>query len=85
MYAVEISQRSLNFLGKLDRHLKERIEDRLRKLATTQISSDTKFICRDRGEKVFRCRIGDYRALYKVKHKDKRVLVTKIEKRPKAY
>lgn len=67
-------------------HLRERIEKRLKKLAEVPIPSDAKFITRDKdGESVFRCRIGDYRALYKVTEKQKIVLVTKIDKRPRIY
>ncbi|MBS3053643.1 MAG: type II toxin-antitoxin system RelE/ParE family toxin [Candidatus Aenigmarchaeota archaeon] len=70
----------------LDRHLRERIENRLRNLAETPVPSDSKFITRDTdNEKIFRYRIGDYRALYKIKEKDRIVLVTKIDKRPRIY
>ncbi len=85
MYAVELSQISQKFLEKLDDHIRIRIENRLRNLGECYVPSDAKFICRDGGEKVFRYRIGDYRALYKVKHEDKIVLVTKIDKRPRVY
>ena len=74
------------FLEKLDRHLRERIENRLKNLANKPVPSDTKFIVRDKdGDAIFRYRIGDYRALYKVKEKEKIVLVTKIDKRPRIY
>ena len=58
---------------------------RLRKLSNKQIPSDAKFISRDNDDKVFRYRIGDYRALYKVKDKEKIVLIAKIDKRPRIY
>lgn len=85
MYAVELSQISQKFLEKLDDHIRKRIENRLMNLGENPIQSDTKFICRDKGDKVFRYRIGDYRALYKVKYKEKIVLVAKIDKRPRVY
>ena len=73
-------------MDKLDRHIRERIETRLKNLSQTPIPSDAKFIVRDNdGDKIFRYRIGDYRALYKVKEKEKIVLVTKIDKRPRIY
>ena len=40
---------------------------------------------RENGDKIFRYRIGDHRALYKVKEKEKIVLITKIDKRPRVY
>jgi mRNA interferase RelE/StbE len=85
LYSVELSCRSWKFLQKLDSHLRERIVERLKTLGNNQIPSDSKYIYRDNEEKVFRYRIGSYRALYKVKIKEKIVLVTKIDKRPRVY
>jgi len=72
-------------LNKLDNHLNERIKNRLKKLADNPIPSDSKFICRENNEMIFRYRIGDYRILYKVRHDQKIVLITKIDKRPRVY
>ena len=33
----------------------------------------------------FRIRIGDYRALYRVNHEEKRIVVVKIDKRERVY
>jgi mRNA interferase RelE/StbE len=85
VYSVELSQLSQKFLEKLDNHLRARIEDRLKKLCENPIPTDAKFIYRRKGDKVFRCRIGDYRALYKIKDREKIVLVAKIDKRPRVY
>ncbi len=85
MYEVELSVNTQDFLNKLDAHIREQIETRLRRLKENPIPSDAKFIGRDEGEMLFRYRIGKYRALYKVKEKDKIVLVTKIDKRPRVY
>jgi mRNA interferase RelE/StbE len=85
VYNVELSQRAQKFLDKLDKHIKERIENRLRKLKENPIPSDAKFIGRDNNEMVFRYRIGEYRALYKVKEIQKIILIAKIDKRPRVY
>lgn len=85
MYHIELSERAQEFLSKLDSHIKERIEKSLERLKENPIPSDAKFIGRDKGEKVFRYRMGDYRALYKIKDKEKTVLVAKIDKRPRIY
>ena len=50
MYYVELSQKSQKFLEKLDKHIRERIEERLKKLRENPVPSDTKFICRDNSE-----------------------------------
>lgn len=85
MFAVELSQHAQKFLDKLDKHIRERIEERLKRLGENPIPTDAKFICRANGDKVFRYRIGDYRALYKVKETERVVLIAKIDKRPRVY
>ena len=85
MYSVELSQLDDKFLNKLDKQHSERIKERLKKLGEIPIPSDAKFMGRDLGEKVFRYRIGDYRALYKIKETEKVVLIAKIDKRPRIY
>ena len=85
MYAVPLSQNTQKFLDKLDEHIKMRIEERLRKLSIEPVPSDAKFIGRDKGERIFRFRIGGYRALYKLKENEKIVLIAKIDKRPRIY
>jgi len=82
---VELSQRAQKFLEKLDKHISKRIEQRLKRLEENPIPSDAKFIGRDNGDTVFRYRVGDYRALYKVKGKEEVVLIAKIDKRPRVY
>jgi len=84
-YEVRLSQTAQEFLAKLDKHLHERIAKRLMRLGENPVPSDSKFIRREQGEKMFRYRVGDYRALYKVKEAERVVLVTKIDKRPRAY
>ncbi len=86
MYEVHLSQDADGFLEKLDTHISERIKNRLKRLSDEPHPSDAKFITRDYdGEMLFRYRIGDHRALYKVKENEKIVLVTKIDKRPRVY
>ena len=72
-------------MKKLDNHLSVRIENGLRKLSENHVPSDAKFIGREKGDEVFRIRIGDYRALYKIKYREKIVLIAKIDKRPRVY
>lgn len=85
MYFVELSMRAQDFLDKLDKDTKERIEKRLKNLENNPIPSDSKFIGRDCNEMVFRYRIGKFRALYKIKEANKIVLITKIDKRDRIY
>lgn len=85
MYFVDISQRAQKFLDKLDSHIRERIEKTLKRLENNPVPSDAKFIGRENGDKIFRYRIGDYRALYSINENKKIILVIKIDKRPRVY
>jgi mRNA interferase RelE/StbE len=85
MYFVDLSQNAQKFLDKLDLHKKDRVEKTLKRLENNPVPSDAKFIGRESGEKVFRYRIGDYRALYSINENEKIILVMKIDKRPRVY
>ncbi len=85
MYVLEFSTKAEKFLKKSDKHIALRILERLENLKENSVPSDAVFIGRESGDKVFRYRIGDYRALYKLKDSEKVILVTKIDKRPKVY
>ena len=85
MYSVELSQKASKFLDNLDKHLSERIKERLKILSHDPVPSDSKFIGRHEGDKIFRFRIGNYRALYKLKERENVVLITKIDKRDRVY
>jgi len=85
MFSVDFSDKAKRFLKKLDKHIASRIIDKLENLKENPVPSDTVFIGRENRDKVFRYRIGDYRALYKLKDSEKIVLVTKIDKRPRVY
>ena len=85
MYFVELSVKAQEFLEKLDKDTRDRIEKRLKNLENNPVPSDSKFIGRDNNEMVFRYRIGKFRALYKVKETQKIILVTKIDKGDKVY
>ena len=79
------SQKANDFLVKLDKHIRERVEERLKRLTGIPIPSDAKFIERTETGKVFRYRIGDFRALYIVKESENIILIAKIDKRPRVY
>ncbi len=85
MFSVDFSDNAKRFFKKLDKHIATRIIDKLENLKENPVPSDVVFIGRENGDKVFRYRIGDYRALYKLKDSEKIVLVTKIDKRPRVY
>jgi mRNA interferase RelE/StbE len=85
VYEVHLSEKAEKFLDKLDKHLCDRIKDRLKRLKETPIPKDSKFITREGQDKVFRYRVGDYQALYKLKDEERIVLIAKVDKRPRVY
>ena len=85
MYRIELAPRAENFLKKAAHQVQERVKKGLLKLQRNPISSDSKFLFRDQGNKVFRNRVGNYRILYSVNDQDSVVLVHKIDKRPRVY
>ena len=79
-----LSQRADKFLNKLEKHTKQRIKDKLNEISIISIPKNAMFIGRDKfNDKIFRIRIGDYRALYKIK--GNMVFIIKIDKRPRVY
>jgi len=85
VFFVELSEKADKFLNKLDSNIKNQLLKGLKKLGKNPHPKDAKFICRHQGDRVFRHRIGEYRALYKVKENEKVVLISKIDKRPRVY
>ena len=83
MHDGDLAPRVKKFLAKLVPHLRTRLEDRLTRLGEDPVPSDAKFVGRDHGERVFRYRIGEYRALDK--EPERVVLIVKIDKRSRIY
>ncbi|MFH1276074.1 MAG: type II toxin-antitoxin system RelE/ParE family toxin [Candidatus Woesearchaeota archaeon] len=84
-YQIHLSDKVSRFLQKLDVHVKERLKLRLKNLEDNPVPSDAKFIVREGKDRIFRYRLGDYRALYKVKYSEGIVLIAKLDKRPRIY
>ena len=85
MYLVVYSVKAKEFMKKLDKNSAERVFSRIDNLRNNPFPQDSKFIGRENGDKIFRYRIGDFRALYKIKENDKVVLIVKVDKRPRVY
>lgn len=80
-YRVLLHPKAAEFLKKSDANLRERIRVRLRELENSP---------REEGKRLrqlpfWRLRIGDYRALYTIDEKGKRVLVLFIGHRSEVY
>ena len=85
MFSLVLSQGAAKFLRKCDNDLRTRILRKAKTLIVHPVPSDSKFLTRDQGERVFRIRIGDYRVIYSLKDDLKVVLIAKIDKRSRVY
>jgi len=83
-FTLEYDSHVLKFLSKLDKHIAQRIIDKLEEiLSITPIPHDAKAIVGEHG--VFRLRIGDFRALYRINFEVKKVIIVKIDNRERVY
>jgi mRNA interferase RelE/StbE len=72
------------FLSKLDKHISIRITTKVEDALTDNpVPHNATTIVGEHG--VYRVRIGDYRALYRVDYTNKKVIIIKLDKRPRVY
>jgi len=84
MFRIELGNPTKRFLRKCDKDLYERLINKIKSLSADPFPSDVKRVV-GRKEKVFRVRVGDYRIQYIVYYEGNSILITDIDKRPKAY
>ena len=83
-FSIEYDKQPLHFLRKLDKQPAKRILDKIDELLlVAAFPHQAKTIIGEHG--VFRIRIGDYRALYRVNYSVQKIVIFKIEKRAKVY
>lgn len=83
-FLIEYDKQPQRFLKKLDKHISKRIMDRVDNILTNNpVPHDAKAIVGEHG--VFRIRIGDYRALYRVNYNEHKIIIFKIDKRSRVY
>lgn len=82
MFFIEYSNQAIRFLKKADKILAKRILAKIEKLKDFPILHDSKRI---ENENLFRIRIGGYRVLYEINHKNNKLGIVKIDKRAKVY
>ena len=84
MFEIKLDKQPEHFLSKCENKLFGRISEKLEVLKQNPVPHDAKRVL---GYELptFRIRIGKYRALYRVNHEEKRIVVVKIDKRDKVY
>lgn len=83
-FQVDYSNQAVKFIKKCERILAARILKKIEELKIEPITHDTKVI-EGYKEKLFRVRVGDYRIVYEVDYRNKKIGIIKIDKRPKVY
>ncbi len=84
MFEIALDKQADKFLRKCEKILFDRIVKKLEELKANPIPHDSKRV-QGSNEPTFRIRVGDYRALYRVNHEEKRIVVVKVDKRERVY
>lgn len=83
MYSLLFEKNVIKFLSKLDKKVSLRIIKKLNLLQNNPYPADAKRIVNVK-DKVFRIRIGDYRALYRIEGNEI-IIVFLVDKRDRVY
>lgn len=84
MFKILLGPPSRRFLKKCEKEVYNRTLKKIKQLAVDPFPSDSKRVV-GRKEKVFRVRVGDYRLQYIVFYNKNEILISDIDKRPRAY
>ncbi len=83
-FSIEYDNQPKRFLKKYDAHIVKHLITKIEStLPDNPIPHEAKSIVNAPG--VFRIRIGDFRALYRVNHQTQKIVVFKIDKRERVY
>jgi len=83
-FKIFYDNQPLKFLKLQNKDITKRILDKIEEtLQTNPVPSDSKRIVGERG--VYRLRIGDYRALYRIDYQESKIIIFKIDKRERVY
>lgn len=84
MFDVKYSNQASKFLKQMDKILVKRLLSKIEELIKEPVGHDAKTI-KGYKETIFRVRVGDYRILYELDHKEKLIGIIKIDRREKSY
>lgn len=83
-YEIFYDKQPEKFLEKSDKHIATRIIEKIESaLSDNAVPHNATAIEGEHG--VFRIRIGDYRALYRISYGSNKIIIIKIDKRPRVY
>ena len=84
MFEIDLDKQADKFLRKSEKILFDRIVKKLEELKLDPVPHDSKRV-QGCSEPTFRIRIGDYTALYRVNHGNKKIIIVTIDKRERVY
>lgn len=84
MYQIFLGTSSKKFLKKCERIVYDRIIKKIKELAINPFPSDVKRVV-GKKQKIFRVRVSSYRIQYVLFYDKNEILITDIDKRPRAY
>ncbi len=82
-YRVEFAPLARRHIKKLPREVQKRIIERVEELASNPRSAGVKKLVSE--ESLYRVRIGEYRAVYQIRHRELIVLIVKVGHRREIY
>lgn len=83
-FVIEYDAQPVKFLKQQDEHIVKRIIDKIDEaLPSNPVPHNSKSLVGQHN--CFRIRIGDYRVLYRIDYQTNKIVVFKLDKRPKAY
>ena len=83
-FDIEYSTQSFKFLKNVDNTLRKRLLRKIENLRIEPFPSDTKSVEGFKA-KLFRVRVGNQRILYIVRYNPNKLLIVKVDKRPRVY
>jgi len=83
-FQVDYDSQPKRFLKKQEIKLAKRIIEKITLLGISPVPKNAKRVINYEGL-VFRIRIGEYRALYRINYQTSKIIIVKIDKRDKVY
>lgn len=83
-FSINYDKQPQDFLKKSDKHIAKRIMDKIDSLLINNpVPHNAVSIEGEHG--VFRIRIGQYRAIYRINYNERKIVIVKLDKRPRVY
>ena len=85
IFSAEFSLGSSKYIKKLDDITRKRIKAKIDKLEEDPFPQEVERVQDYKEGKAFRVRVGDQRILYIVKYNPNKLIISKVDKRPRVY